>query len=119
MVAINSSCFRRQLDCFLGGSGLSDLELLVELCNFGFIGLSVEISVPSALCLLESNTFLRFAADFWQMGTCFLRTLAKKFLPHILHATRSSEMGGDSSISSIIYSWLYTKDDAVATGFSS
>lgn len=84
IVAMNSSCFRRQLDCFLGGSG------------FGFMGLTVEISVPSALCLPESNTFLLLAAVFWQIGTCFFRTFGKKLLPHILQGTSSSEVGGDS-----------------------
>lgn len=31
----------------------------------------MEISVPSALCLLESNVFLFLVAVFWQMGRCF------------------------------------------------
>lgn len=28
------------------------------------------MSVPSALCLLESNTFLLLTADFWQILEC-------------------------------------------------
>lgn len=39
--------------------------------TFGLIGLSVGMSVPSALCLLESKTFLLLVTDFWQILTCF------------------------------------------------
>lgn len=46
-------------------------DVVCGFLTFGLIGFTVEISVPSALCLLESNTFLRFDAAFWQMGTCF------------------------------------------------
>lgn len=39
--------------------------------TFDFIGFSVEMSVPSALCLLESNTFLLFLfVDVLQTLAC-------------------------------------------------
>lgn len=40
--------------------------------TFGLSGFTVGMSVPSARCLLESNTFLFFTVTFWQMDMCFL-----------------------------------------------
>jgi len=39
--------------------------------TLGLRGFTVGISVPSALCRLESNVFLFLAEVFWQMGPCF------------------------------------------------
>lgn len=49
------------------------ISVSVDRCSltFGLIGLSVGMSVPSALCLLESNVFLFLVADFWQILECF------------------------------------------------
>lgn len=58
---MKSSCFLRQLDGFLGGSAFSVVD---ELCDFGLMGLSTGMSVPSALCLLESKIFLFLLDDF-------------------------------------------------------
>lgn len=44
--------------------------LQLNCLTFGFKGLSVEMSVPSALCRLESNTFRFLVADFWQIIVC-------------------------------------------------
>lgn len=46
--------------------------------TFGLMGLRVGMSVPSALCLLESKTFLFFTADFWQILACFSCRTRKK-----------------------------------------
>lgn len=61
----------------LRGQWDSNLKLwspaTTSLCDltFGFRGLRVGMSVPAALCLLESKTFLRLDADFWQILECF------------------------------------------------
>lgn len=46
--------------------------------TFGLMGLSVGMSVPSALCLLESKTLLLLVIDFWQILACFSFRKRKK-----------------------------------------
>lgn len=82
MEAMKSSCFCRQLFGFFGGSAFTEEELW----DFGFTGFSWEMSVPSALCLLESNTFLLFLfVDVLQTLACLARTWGAKLLPQVLH----------------------------------
>lgn len=47
------------------------IALLRWRLTFGLMGFSTGMSVPSALCLLESKTFLFLVADFWQIFECF------------------------------------------------
>lgn len=55
------------------------LFLPLPLPTFGFIGFSVEMSVPSALCRLESNTFLFFLFDTLQTLACLAYKIQTKW----------------------------------------
>lgn len=74
--------------------------------TFGLSGFIMGMSVPSALCLLESNTFLFFTPTFRQMVACFFyretvvgataTTTNKAYCEMIQHVTKwlSEEIWG-------------------------
>ncbi|KAG7259626.1 hypothetical protein CRUP_024556 [Coryphaenoides rupestris] len=151
MVAMKSSCFLRQLDGFFGGTayqgdggggggGGGRREAGDRggcSLTFGLTGLRVEMSVPSARCLLESKVFLFLAAIFWHTSMCFFckggggtqhkirwrrieggkgeqeQTFGKKLLPQILQAVSAMMTDAESMYESFIASRRSGRRNAV------
>lgn len=80
----------------------NDYAMLEMNClTSGFIGLTMEMSVPSALCRLESNTFRFLFSKFSQMTACL--ACRKIHIWHFSHVHNGMHLSPNVVPSPIIF----------------